>query len=214
MGEAFTGMRSQSGIAARLVLIFFGMNVIGTVYTNLFMLQDNRILSEFAVHEKNMGLLLEMDWKLLFAHIFKLRCIQAAVFLLGSHVFGLQWALYILTALLGTMFGMLVTVETAGLGAAGMAYGIASWMPQGIFYGIIFYFMAIQAGQAKGSLPERNTVFFHGGYRGKEQGWRLALLVKLMLIAALIAIGSIAEAYLNPRLILFCNQHLVPVIKL
>lgn len=198
MGELYGNMKLHSRIGTRLVLIFFVMNAIGTIYTNLFMLRDNQFLSEFAVHEKNMSLLLEMDWKLLFAHIFRMRLLQFAVFLLFSHVFNLRWALYILTSLLGAMFGTLVTFETAGLGAMGMLYGVVSWMPQGIFYGMVYYFLVLQARQGNNSLLERNWSFF----------------VKIMLIVALLAVGSALETYLNPRLILFCNQHLVPVIKL
>lgn len=214
MGEAYVNVKSQSRIGTKLVLIFFGMLVAGTVYTNLFMLQDNHILSEFAVHEKNMRLLLEMDWKLLFAHIFKMRLLQFVVFLLLGHVLDLRWALYALTALLGTMFGMLVTVETAGLGAVGMLYGVASWMPQGLFYGMVYYIMVLQARQGGSSLLGRNPGLLHNGYTGREKGWRLAITVKILLLVTLIALGSITEAYVNPRLILFCNQHLVSVIKL
>lgn len=214
MGEVYRNAKPHFRIGIILVFIFFGMNVIGAVYTNFFMLKDNHFLSEFAVHEKNMYLLLDMDWKVLFTHIFKMRMLQFAILLLFSHVFSLTWALYILTALLGAMFGTLVTIETASLGAMGMLYGVVSWLPQGIFYGIAFYFMVLQAAQGKSSLLERNFVFFHGGYMGQEKGGKLAAFVKIMLIVTLLAIGSIAEAYMNPRLILFCNQHLVPVIKL
>lgn len=210
----YTDMKRQSGIGTRLVLIFFVMLVVGAVYANLFMLHDNRLLSEFMVHEKNMDLLLEVDWRLLFARTFKMRLLQLTLFLLISHVFNIRLALYGLTALLGAMFGMLVSIETVSLGAIGMCYGVVTWMPQGIFYGIAYYIMVLQARQGgKGLLGQMQNVAYEG-YTGHKREIILLVVIKILLWIALIAIGSIAEAYLNPRFILFCNQHLVSVIKL
>ncbi len=207
---------SRQSIGTRLILLFFVMLAVGAFYVNIISGSDKLLLEEFAVHQKNMSQLTAMDWKIIFVHIWGLRMLQLLALTMLTYVVGMKCVLYLCIAALGLIIGILVSVETMLLGAVGMVYGIAAFLPQGIFYCAVFCFIYSQVKYEQKKYNtwrirrlrglNLNTVLSDGAGR-----IGMAFL-KWVIVLALFTVGSLLEAYVNPHILLFCNQHLVPVI--
>lgn len=209
----------QQYLGGSFAIVFFVMLAMGTFYMNLFADGDGGVLKEFAVHEKNIGQLVAMDWKLLFVHIWGTRMIQFLLLAMLVYYVGMKLVLYLCLAMFAWMLGMLIAAETMLLGAMGMLYGIAVCLPQGVFYGAIFAFLYLQVKYDNLQYDAWKVE------KLKKMHWTRELLsggihrisvvmAKWVAVFALLTLGSLMEAYVNPHILLFCNQHIVSVINL
>lgn len=205
-------------IGTHAVLLFFCMIAFGALYVNLFANRDDTLLNEFSVHQKNISNLVTMNWKIIFTQFFFMRILQLFFIVMFAYFLGAKWIFYIITGLAGIIFGIVVAVETMMLGACGMLYGIVIWLPQGIFYGVIYYmlYLRVKQGNVMGAFWDKKSqgMQFAGNSSPYMHKQMTGMLLQVVLAVTLIALGSVTEAYVNPRLILFCNQHIVPAIIL
>ena len=178
----------------RLWVCFFVMLILGAIYANWFLIPNEAFCEKVEVHERISELLIREDGQHYFVYVLNYRLLQAAIMLVMLKVLGVRCFLTMVTAMIGYVYGVLIAVESASLGAIGIVYGLIVWFPQVLFYAGIF-----------GILYRMG----HITYYNRKQIFMHVIGITILLLA-----GCLTEAFCNPKLMYYCNQYMMPVTKL